>query len=316
MASASDLRVFSGRSHPELTDRICNHLSIEPSPREIIRFSNENLLIQLGESVRECDVFVVQTSCPPVHEHLMELLIFIDTLKRASARRVTAVMPYFPYVRSDKKDKPRIPITARLVADLVEAAGADRVLTMDLHAPQIQGFFKIPVDHLNAAPILAAHVNNTVELDNAIVVAGDAGEAKDATAFAKRLDLDIAIIDKRRVAHDEQAKVEHLIGDVDGKTAILIDDEIASGGTLLQATDFLVRKGSEEVVACATHGVLTGNAPEKMQTSTLREIAVTDTMPLPLHKRVPKLRELTVSELFAHAIRNIHTGDSVSKLFT
>lgn len=315
MFAASKLRVFSGRSHPELTERICEHLSIAPSSREIIRFSNENLLIQLGESVRECDVYVVQTSSPPVHEHLMELLIFIDALKRASARRVTVVMPYFPYVRSDKKDRPRISITARLVADLIEAAGADRVLTMDLHAPQIQGFFKIPLDHMKAAPILAKHARETIDLRNAIVVAGDAGEAKDAADFAKRLELDIAIIDKRRYAHDENARAEHLIGDVRGKTAILIDDEIASGGTLLQATDFLKKEGAGEVLAYATHGVLTGNGPEKLQASQIARVAVTDTIPHPIHKCVPKLEVLSVAELFAQAIKNIHTGASVGTLF-
>lgn len=315
MSDLSDLRVFSGRSHPELVEHICAELGIVPGAREIVRFSNENLLVQIEESVRECDVFVVQTSCPPVHEHLVELLIMIDALKRASARRVTAVVPYFPYVRSDKKDRPRISITARLVADMLEAAGADRVLTMDLHAPQIQGFFKIPVDHLKAAPILARHIRETVDLTNAVVVASDAGEAKDAAAFANRLQVDIAIIDKRRYDHDEDARAEHLIGDVRGKTAVLIDDEIASGGTLLQAADFLRREGATEVVACATHGVLTGTASERLQASQIKEVSVTDTIPQPLHKRAPSIHHLSVAPLFAQAIRNIHTGASISTIF-
>ena len=315
MAEMKSIRVFSGRSHPELTEAICARLGIPVGQREIIRFSNENLLVQIEESVRECDVFVVQTSSPPVNEHLVELLIFIDALKRASARSVTAVMPYFPYVRSDKKDRPRISITARLMADLIEAAGADRVVTMDLHAPQIQGFFKIPVDHLQAGPLLAEHVRRTVDLSNAIVVAGDAGEAKDAAKFAARLRLDLAIIDKRRYAHDDNARAEHLIGDVRGRTAILIDDEIASGGTILQAADFLRREGATGVVACATHPVFTGNASERLAHSNISQLAVTDTIPLPIYKRFDQLEVLSVADLFADAIMRIHTGESVSVLF-
>lgn len=315
MRRFSDMRVFSGRSHCELTESICKHLGIEPGKREIIRFSNENLLVQVEESVRESDVYVIQTSCPPVNEHIMELLIFIDALKRASAARVTAVLPYFPYVRSDKKDRPRIPITARLMADLLEAAGADRVVTMDLHSPQIQGFFKIPLDHLQAAPLLADFIRKNVDVSNAIVVASDAGEAKDAAAFASRLNLDIAIIDKRRQAHDENAVAANLIGDVRGKTAILIDDEVASGGTLLQAADFLRREGAIEVVACATHAVFTGSAPQKLGDSNITRMAVTDTIPVSEEKRFDGLEVLSVAELFADAIRRIHTGESVSTLF-
>lgn len=315
MSRFTDMRVFAGRSHCELTNAICDHLGIRPGKREIIRFSNENLLVQVEESVRESDVYVVQTSCPPVNEHIMELLIFIDALKRASAARVTAVLPYFPYVRSDKKDRPRIPITARLMADLLEAAGADRVVTMDLHSPQIQGFFKIPLDHLQAAPLLADFVRKRVDVSNAIVVASDAGEAKDAAAFAARLNLDIAIIDKRRQAHDENAVAANLIGDVRGKTAILIDDEVASGGTLLQAADFLRREGAVEVVACATHAVFTGNAPQKLGDSNITRMAVTNTIPVSDEKRFEGLEVLSVAELFADAIRRIHTGESVSTLF-
>lgn len=311
----SDLRVFAGSSHVELTEEICQHLGIAPGKREIIRFSNENLLVQIEESVRESDVFVVQTSCPPVNEHIMETLILIDALKRASAARITAVLPYFPYVRSDKKDRPRIPITARLMADLLEAAGADRVVTMDLHSPQIQGFFKIPLDHLQAAPLLAKFVRANVDTDNAIVVASDAGEAKDAAAFANRLDVDIAIIDKRRTGHDENAIAANLIGDVKGKTAILIDDEVASGGTLLQAANFLRREGAVEVVACATHAVFTGEAPKKLGESNITRMAVTNTIPVGEEKRFDGLEVISVAELFADAIKRIHTGESVSELF-
>lgn len=311
----SDLRVFAGSSHEELTNEICEHLGIAPGKREIIQFSNENLLVQIEESVRESDVFVVQTSCPPVNEHIMETLILIDALKRASAARITAVLPYYPYVRSDKKDRPRIPITARLMADLLEAAGADRVVTMDLHSPQIQGFFKIPLDHLQAAPLLAKFVRANVDTDNAIVVASDAGEAKDAAAFASRLNIDIAIIDKRRTGHDENAIAANLIGDVKGKTAILIDDEVASGGTLLQAADFLRREGAVEVIACATHAVFTGNAAEKLHNSGITQMAVTNTLPVPPEKQFEGLEVISVAELFADAIKRIHTGESVSELF-
>lgn len=315
MSRFNDLRIFAGRSHCELTQAICSHLGVEPGKRDIVRFSNENLLVQIEESVREADVFVVQTSCPPVNEHIMELLIMIDALKRASAGRITAVLPYFPYVRSDKKDKPRIPITARLMADLLEAAGADRVVTMDLHSPQIQGFFKIPLDHLQAGPLLADYIRSTTDLENAIVVASDAGEAKDAAAFANRLNLDIAIIDKRRFGHDDRAVAANLIGDVRGKRAILIDDEIASGGTMLQAAEFLRREGAVEVVACATHAVFTGNATQKIAGSAIARMAVTDTIPVNDEKRWDSLSVLSVAPLFANAIRRIHEGESVSTLF-
>lgn len=315
MSRFNDLRIFAGRSHCELTQSICNHLGVEPGKREIVRFGNENLLVQIEESVREADVFVVQTSCPPVNEHIMELLIMIDALKRASAGRITAVLPYFPYVRSDKKDKPRIPITARLMADLLEAAGADRVVTMDLHSPQIQGFFKIPLDHLQAGPMLADYIRSSTDLENAVVVASDAGEAKDAAAFASRLNLDIAIIDKRRMGHDDKAIAANLIGDVRGKRAILIDDEIASGGTMLQAAEFLRREGAVEVVACATHPVFTGNATQKIAGSAIARMAVTDTIPVPDEKRWDSLSVLSVAPLFANAIRRIHEGESVSTLF-
>lgn len=311
----NDILVFSGRSHPELAQSICSHLGVPLAQSEVTRFSNENLMVQIHENVREADVFVVQTSSPPVNEHLIELLIFIDALKRASARRVTAVLPYFPYARSDKKDRPRISITARLVADLLEAAGADRVLTMDLHAPQIQGFFKIPVDQLTASPIVSSYLSENFDLREAVIVATDAGGAKDAGKFAAKLKLDLAIIDKRRYADDENARAEHLIGSVEGRTAVLIDDEIASGGTLIQAIEFLHRAGAKRIVAGATHPVLTGRAAANLEASHAERIVVTDTIPIPLDKRVSKLLALPVAPLFADAIRRIHDGASVSALF-
>jgi len=311
----NDILVFSGSSHPALAEGICHRLGISVGRSEVVSFSNENLMVQIHENVREADVFVVQTSTSPVNEHLVELLIFIDALKRASARRVTAVLPYFPYVRSDKKDRPRISITARLVADLLEAAGADRVLTMDLHAPQIQGFFKVPVDQLMALPLIASHVEATCALQDAVVVATDAGGAKDAGAYAARLKLDLAIIDKRRYADDECVRAEHLIGDVQGRMALIFDDEIASGSTILEAASFLRRAGATSVIASATHAVFTRNAPELLQVSSLDRVVVTDTIPVPVTKHVPKLQVLGVAELFASAIRAIHDGRSVSALF-
>jgi ribose-phosphate pyrophosphokinase len=312
----NDILVFSGRSHPELAQSICTELGVPLADSEVVKFSNDNLMVQIRENVREADVFVVQTSTAPVHDHLVELLIYIDALKRASAARVTAVIPYFFYARSDKKDRPRISITARLVADLIEAAGADRVLTMDLHAPQIQGFFKIPVDHLQARPIIADALRAQWDLSDAVIVATDAGAAKDAGIYAATMDLDLAIVDKRRYADDEKARAEHLIGDVKGRTALILDDEIASGRTLVEAAEFVKREGASRIVAGATHAVLTDRAPELLQASAIERVLVTDTLPIPVTKSVPKLGRLTVAPLFAHAIERIHDGRSVSELFS
>ncbi len=311
----NDILVFSGRSHPQLARSICSELGVPLASSEVIKFSNENLMVQIHENVREADVFVVQTSCAPVNEYLVELLIYIDALKRASARRVTAVIPYFFYARSDKKDRPRISITARLVADLLEAAGCDRVLTMDLHAPQIMGFFKIPCDQLQGFPIIADHIIGSEDLTDAVIVATDAGAAKEAGRYAAALNLGLAIVDKRRDGDDERARAEHLIGDVEGRTAIILDDEIASGTTLIEAAEFVRRKGARRIFAGATHGVLTGRAPEALQSSVLERVLVTDTMPLPTAKHVPKIETLTVAPLFAQAIARIHDGRSLSELF-
>lgn len=309
------LLVFGGRSHPALTDAICRELGVTPGKADIVQFSNENIMVQVQENVREADVFVVQTSSPPVHEHFMELLIFVDALKRASARRVTAVLPYFPYVRSDKKDRPRISITARLMADLLEASGVDRVLTMDLHAPQIQGFFRIPVDQLLGGPFLTERMMTYLGDTSPVVVAADVGEAKDAARVAKRLHLDLAIIDKRRHGDDECAVAERIIGDVEGRAALLIDDEVASGGTLAKAAVLLRRHGATHVMAAATHGVLSGNAPETLAHAPLDRLLVTDTVPLAAPERFPKVEQVSVAALFASAIERIHHGMSISALF-
>lgn len=307
------LKIFSGRSHPKLTQQICGILDVPVGRSSVIQFSNENMMVQIEENVRGDDVFVVQTSNPPVNEGLIELLITIDALKHASAGRITAVMPYFPYVRSDKKDKPRISITARLVADLLQTAGADRVVTMDLHAAQIQGFFRIPVDHLQAVPILADYLRQQ-DLSNAVLVAGDAGEAKEVGRYANRLHLPMAIIDKRRFGDDERAVPTHLIGDVDGKRAIIVDDEVATGGTLCEAAVFLKEQGAASVTAAFTHPVLSGEAVSRLEESAIENVVFTDTIPLG-EKSCSKFHVLGVANIFAKAIRRVHDGDSISELF-
>ncbi|MSP61158.1 MAG: ribose-phosphate pyrophosphokinase [Myxococcales bacterium] len=308
------LKVFTGSAHPALAQAICDALGLPLGRSTTRRFSNENLKVKIEENVREEDVFVVQPSCPPVSEGLVELLIMLDALKSASARRVTAVLPYYPYARSDKKDEPRISITARLVADLLEAAGADRVLTMDLHSPQIQGFFRIPSDQLTAVPLLCNHLR-TLGLREAVVVAADVGEAKDAGRFAKRLDLPLAIVDKRRSGDDERARVAHLVGDVAGRDCIIVDDEIATGGTLFEATDFLLGAGARSVQAAIVHPVLSGPATARLRGSPLVRLTVTDTIPIPPEKQDPKIDVLSVAPVLAQAITRIHDGASLSDLF-
>jgi ribose-phosphate pyrophosphokinase len=307
------LKVFAGSSHPDLARKICRFLDMPLGESETVRFSNENLMVQINENVRGCDVFVIQTSAPPVNEGLIELLMFIDALKHASAGRITAVLPYFPYVRSDKKDKPRISITARLVADLLQTAGADRVVTMDLHSPQIQGFFRIPVDHLQGFPLITDYLKRQ-DLKDHVLVAGDAGEAKEVGRYANRLHLPMAIIDKRRFDDSEKPKAVHLIGEIEGKHAIIVDDEVASGGTLVEAAKFLKSKGATSVIAAFTHPVLSGSAVTRLEESEIESLVFTDTIPL-RGKKSDKFKVLTVAELCAKAIRRIHEGESISELF-
>ena len=310
-----ELKIFAGSSHPDLAKAICEYNEIPLGASEIIKFSNENIMVRLLENVRGSDVFVVQTSCPPVNEGIMEMLIMIDALRYASAERITAVIPYFPYARSDKKDKPRISITARLMADLLQTAGAHRVLTMDLHSPQIQGFFHVPIDQLIAAPLICDYFRNK-DLSNGVLVAGDVGESKSIGRYANRLNLPIAIIDKRRDGDDEKARAVHLIGDVAGKDALIIDDEIASGGTLMEATQFLKKYGVRSVSAAAVHPVLSGRAVERLHQIELDELVVTDTIPLGgKQNQYDKFKVLSVAPLLGDAIMRIHNGDSVSKLF-
>jgi ribose-phosphate pyrophosphokinase len=308
------LRIFSGSSHPQLAKEICECLNIPPGRLHTVRFSNENLKVKIDENVREQDVFVVQTSCPPLSEHIIELFILIDALKHASARRVTAVLPYFPYARSDKKDEPRISVTARLMADLLKTAGADRVLTVDLHSPQIQGFFSMPADQLTAVPVLCEALRAR-GLTETVVVAADVGESKDAGRFAKLLNLPLAIIDKRREGDDERAQARALIGEVRGKHALIVDDEIATGGTIFAATDFLFQCGAKSVSAAVVHPVLSGRAYERLALSKLERLLVTNSIPLSAPNPTPKIEVLSVAPLIAEAIVRIHDGRSVSELF-
>jgi len=308
------LRIFSGSSHPQLAREICECLNIPPGRLHTVRFSNENLKVKIDENVREQDVFVVQTSCPPLSEHIIELFILIDALKHASARRVTAVLPYFPYARSDKKDEPRISVTARLMADLLKTAGADRVLTVDLHSPQIQGFFSMPADQLTAVPVLCEALRAR-GLTETVVVAADVGESKDAGRFAKLLNLPLAIIDKRREGDDERAQARALIGEVRGKHALIVDDEIATGGTIFAATDFLFQCGAKSVSAAVVHPVLSGRAYERLALSKLERLLVTNSIPLSAANPTPKIEVLSVAPLIAEAIARIHDGRSVSELF-
>lgn len=313
----NELKVFAGESNPALAKAICGELGIALSPSESLRFANDNRLVRILANVREKDVFVVQTGCPPVDTSLVELLIMIDALHYASARRITAVMPYYHYVRSDKKDEPRIAITARLVADLLETAGASRVLTMTLHSPQIQGFFRIPVDQLSAAPIICDYFAGE-DMANTVAVAPDAGSAKRAGVYAERLNMPLAVADKRRVGHSDRSEIVRIVGEVSGKHAIMFDDEIATGGSMLELADFLVNCSVKSIRAAATHGIFCGDAAEKLQQSPIEEIVVTDTVPLSPQKQeqAPKIEVLSVASLFARAIANIHTGESISALFT
>lgn len=308
------LKVFAGSSHPVLATEVCNYLGVPLGKLSTVRFSNENLKVRITENVREMDVFVVQTAAPPLSENIVELLILLDALKHSSARRVTAVLPYFPYARSDKKDEPRISITARLMADLLATAGADRVLTLDLHSPQIQGFFSMPADQLTATSVLCDELARR-GVDNTVVVAADIGEVKDVGRFAKRMHLPIAVIDKRRHGDDEHAEPRAIIGDVKGKHCLLVDDEIATGGTIFGATQFLLENGAASVAAAVVHPVLSGNATQKLNASTLSSLLVANTVPIPPEKQSPKIRTLSIAPLIGEAIIRIHDGRSLSELF-
>jgi ribose-phosphate pyrophosphokinase len=309
------MKIFSGRSNTGLAKEICDYLGMEMGKCLVHKFKNDNTFVRIEENVRGKDTFVIQTGAIPVNDHLMELLIMIDALKHASARRVTAVLPYYPYARSDKKDQPRISIAARLVADLLEAAGADRVLTMNLHSPQIQGFFRIPVDHLLASPILCDYFSKN-GVKNCVVVAPDAGSATRVERYAIILGLPMAILDKRRDPLNDTVEVLNIIGNVDGKDAIVLDDEIATGGSMIETAKALLENGARLIHGGAVHAVLCGDAPETLQQSDFKQVVVTNTIPVPEERKFEKLRVLSVAELFGEAIKRIHVGKSVSQLFT
>ncbi|HIN05417.1 MAG TPA: ribose-phosphate pyrophosphokinase [Dehalococcoidia bacterium] len=309
-----ELKIFTGNSHPALANSVCEYLDIPLGQAEVFKFANDNTFVRIQENVRQRDVFIIQPTSFPVNDNLMELLIMIDACKRASAGRITAVLPYYGYGRTDKKDQPRVPITARLVADLLTAAGADRVLTVDLHAGQIQGFFNIPVDELTALPILADYFEKK-EIRDLVVVAVDIGISKKARDVADRLHAPLAIIEKRRVGNNEITETMNVIGDVEGKVALTFDDEIATGGTIVNAATALAEHGVTEVFCCVTHPVLSGMAPQLMAKSNFSEIVVSDTIPVPPEKRNGKIKVLSVAPLLGEAIFRIHKGLSVGEMF-
>jgi ribose-phosphate pyrophosphokinase len=311
---ADEFSIYAGNANPALAERICRYLQTRVGEVEVFQFANENIFVKILDNVREQDVFLVQPTSRPVNQSIMELLIMIDAFKRASAGRITAVIPYYAYGRSDKKDQPRVPITARLIADMLTVAGADRVLTMDLHQGQIQGFFSIPVDELTAVNILAAHIKAKGLED--IVVVTDLGFAKRARAFAELLDAPLAIVEKRRIGNLDRAELMNVIGQVRGRRAIIVDDEINTAGTLIETVGALERDGVHEIYACATHGIFSDPAMERIEASSVREVIVTDTVPLPANANRERITVLSVAPLFGEAIRRIHRGESVGALFS
>jgi ribose-phosphate pyrophosphokinase len=311
---AGELKIFGGRAHPKLTEKICAYLNLPAGKVTLYDFSDGETFFQIRENVRGSDIYVVQPTCQPVNDNLMELLIMLDAFKRSSASRVTAVIPYYGYARQDKKDAPRVPISSKLVADLISSAGADRILTMDLHASQIQGFFNVPVDHLFAAPVLLDAVRQ-LDLPDLVIVSPDAGGVERARAIAKRLDAGLAIVDKRRVAKNE-AEVMHLIGEVEGMTALVVDDIIDTAGTLTKTADLLCRRGAVRILAAGIHGVLSGPALDRINAAPIERVLVSDTIPLDDKlARCSKLEPLSVAALLGEAIRRIHDNSSVSSLF-
>jgi len=308
------MKLFGGTSNPKLTIEVCNYLGIEPGKITTKTFSDGETQIEIHENIRNMDVFILQSTCPPVNNNLMELLIILDALRRSSAKRITAVIPYYGYGRQDRKVKPRVPITAKLVADLITVAGAHRVVSMDLHAGQIQGYFNIPVDNIFAAPLLLKYIRSHFS-DNLVIVSPDAGGVERARAFAKRLDASLAIIDKRRDVPNV-AEAMNIIGNVEGKTAIILDDMVDTSGTLTQAATALKNRGSSEIYACCTHPVLSGPSLERIEASPLDHLVVTNTIPLSEKaQNCSKIEVLSVAELLGETIKRIFNSESVSTLF-
>jgi len=309
-----DLKVFTGNAHPALAESITEYLGMPLGKADVFEFSNENIFVRILENVRERDVFVVQPICSPVNKSLVELLIMLDAFKRASANRITAVIPYYAYGRSDKKDQPRVPITARLIADLLNVAGANRVLTVDLHVGQIQGFFNIPVDELTALYLLSDYFKER-SYDDLVVVATDFGISKRARDLATKLDVPLAIMEKRRIGNIDQIETLNVIGEVEGKVALTIDEEIATAGSLVNTVSTLMERGAKEVYACCTHPVFSGSAIKRIASCSVREVVVTDTIPVANEKRLDKITVLPVAPLLGEAIHRIHTGLSIGAMF-
>jgi len=316
IAHGNNIKIFTANSNPEFAHKIAAKLGLQVGNSEVGKFSDGEIFVNINETVRGSDVFVVQSTCSPVNDNFMELLIMIDAFKRASAGRITAVIPYFGYARQDRKAKRRDPISAKLCADLITSAGADRVLTMDLHAPQIQGFFNIPLDHLLGQPILSQYYKDMFENDkeNTVVVSPDLGSVTRARKFADYIDVPIAIVDKRRPKANV-SEVMNIIGDIKDKNVILVDDMIDTAGTIVNGANALVERGAKKVYACCTHPVLSGPAIERIQNSAISELVVLDTVPLPEEKQIDKIKVLTASDFFAEAIERIYEDISVSTLF-
>tara|TARA_Y100001960_G_scaffold101078_1_gene108676 strand:- start:48 stop:1001 length:954 start_codon:yes stop_codon:yes gene_type:complete len=309
-----DLKVFSGNSHPKLANDICEYLGVPLGKCDVFKFSNDNTFVSFKENIRERDVFLVQSFCSPVNDHIMELLVMIDAAKRASSGRITAVIPHYSYGRSDKKDQPRVPITARLVANLLTVAGADRVLTVDLHAGQIQGFFNIPVDELTAVQLLASHFS---ENDQKVEVASatDAGDVKRTRDTGRFLNVPISIVEKHRLGNQDRVEALSLIGEVKGKTALIVDDEIGTGGTVVATAEALKQYGASKIYCAVTHPVLSGTASAQLEESDITKILVTDTLPLTGDKLIDKMEVLSVAPMLGEAIHRIHSGLSVGAMF-
>ncbi len=305
--------IFAGNSNKDLIDEICENLGMPLGNAVVGKFSEGEIKVKIKEDVRGKDVFIIQSICPPVNDNLMELLILIDAVKRASAYRITAVIPYFGYARQDRKDQPRVPITAKLVANLLTAAGANRVLTIDLHAGQIQGFFDIPLDHLFAINVFADYLQKA-KLKNLVVVSPDVGGLKMARAYAKKLKADLAVVDKRRV-NDEKTEVMFIMGDVKGKNALIVDDIIATAGSMVEAVEALKKSGAKDIYAAVTHPILSGPAIERLKNSQLKKLLVANTIPIPKAKETPKIEILSIASLLAEAINRIHKEESISTLF-
>lgn len=312
----SRLKIFTGSANKTLANEVAKYAGIPLGDADVFKFSNDNSFVKINENVRGADTFIIQPTCYPVNDNLMELLIMIDALKRASAQRITCVVPYFAYARSDKKDQRGVPITAKLVADLLTTAGASRIVAMDLHSSQIQGFFNIPVDHLSSLPIFARHFKSNVSLENTVVVSPDTGGTERARALAERLDVSLAIGDKRRVGNEDKAEILHIIGDVENKNAILFDDIIDSGGSLTKMATALKNKGASKIYAACSHGVLSGKAIENIESSTIEKLFITNSIPLSAQKiKCKKIEQLSIAEMLAIAIKKIHIEESLSILF-